>query len=89
VGVKETTESVIVKFLIVIGLECNQGKLKLSTDVGVESKNAGHSFRLGTESESPNIMSEVVNKNEVVLESRKTKYRRGPNVCMNKLKGYI
>jgi hypothetical protein len=35
-GVEEASQSMIVKFLTIIGLERNQGKLKLSTDVSMK-----------------------------------------------------
>jgi hypothetical protein len=49
----------------------------------------GKSFRLCTLRKRPYIMSIVIDKNKVVLETGKAKYRRGPNIGVYYLKGNI
>ena len=46
----------------------------------------GEGLRLGAQRKRPRVVREVIDHHQIVLITRKAKYRRGPQVTVNKIK---
>ena len=46
----------------------------------------GEGLRLGAQRKRPRVVREVIDHHQIVLVTRKAKYRRGPQVTVNKIK---
>jgi hypothetical protein len=62
------------------------GEAGLSRHPGKEVKEGEEGVRLGTQRESPAVVREIINDHQIILIARNTKYRRCPQVTVNKIK---
>jgi hypothetical protein len=50
-------------------------------------KEGGEGVRLGTQRESPRVVREIIDHDQVVLVAINTRDRRSPQIAVNKIKG--
>lgn len=81
-----SAKSLIVKLTAIVSLKRDEGKLKLCADIGVKGKNAGIDIRFRAQWKGPDIMSIIMNKHQVVFETRKARNWSCPDISVYNLK---
>jgi hypothetical protein len=85
-GEEEGASSGVIKLTPIVTLHGLDGEAKLGGHPCKEVAKSGECIGLGTQEKSPGVMGEVINHNQVVLVARHAKYRRCPQVAMDKIK---
>src|SRR6185437_7975752 len=70
----------------VVTLDGLNGESELSGHPGEKVEEGGEGLRLGAQRKRPRVVREVIDHHQIVLITRKAKYRRGPQVTVNKIK---
>jgi hypothetical protein len=86
---EERAQSVGIVLTAIISLQGHERKPELGVNVGVKRTDNRKNFRLRTYWNNPNVMSEIIQEDDIVFESRMTKHRGSPDIRVNKLKGKI
>jgi len=76
--VEEGTGGGVIKLTPVVALDGLNGEAELSGHPGKEVEEGGEGLRLGAQRKHPRVVREVVDHHQIVLITRKAKYRRGP-----------
>ena len=76
----------VIKLPPVVTLDGFNGEAELSRHPGKEVEEGGEGLTLGAQRESPRVMRKIINNDQIILITRKTKYWRGPQVTVNKVK---
>src|SRR6185503_14478468 len=82
---EERTGGGVVELPPIVTLDGLNGVAELSGHPG-KVVECGEGLRLGAQRKRPRVVREVVDHHQIVLITRKAKYRRGPQVTVNKLK---
>ena len=64
----------VVEFFAIIVLDSENGKIKVSSDKGMESNECSKYIRFLMDGDAPNIMRKIINNNEIVTKTRETRY---------------
>src|SRR6185436_7067151 len=83
---EEGTGGGVVKLPPIVTLDGLNGEAELSGHPGKEVLEGGEGLRLGAQRKRPRVVREVIDHHQIVLITRKAKYRRGPQVTVNKVK---
>jgi len=83
---EERTGGGVVELPPVVTLDGLNGEAELRGHPGKEVEEGGEGLRLGAQRKRPRVVREVVDHHQIVLITRKAKYRRGPQVTVNKVK---
>jgi hypothetical protein len=75
-------KSVVVKFTTIVSLKQENGTTKLIANKGMEGSECGKDIGLAAQWKGPDIMSMIIEYDKIILKTRITDYRRGPNVTM-------
>jgi hypothetical protein len=86
-GEKEGARGVVIELTTVVTLDGLHGEAELSGHPGKEVKEGGEGVGLGTQRESPRVVREIIDHDQVVLVARNTRDRRSPEIAVNKIKG--
>jgi hypothetical protein len=86
---KERARGVIVKLTAVVTLQGTDRAVKLEGDPGEEVCEGGECVRLQSKRKSPKKMGKVIQNHQIVFITRKTEYRRGPEITMNQVKNLL
>jgi len=84
---EEGTGGGVIELPPVVTLDGLNGEAELSGHPGKEVEEGGESLRLGAQRKRPRVVREVIDHHQIVLITRKAKYRRGPQVTVNKVEG--
>jgi len=76
----------VIKLTPIVTLHDLDGEAELGGHPCKEVAKSSECIGLGTQGKSPGVMGEVINHHQVVLVARHTKYRRCPQVAMDKIK---
>jgi hypothetical protein len=76
-------------FLTIVTLQGTDRAVKLGGDPGKEVCAGGERVRLQSKRKSPKKMGEVIQNHQIVFITRKTEYRRGPEITMNQVKSLL
>ena len=82
---EERTGGGVVELPPVVTLDGLNGEAELSGHPGKEVE-GGEGLRLGAQRKRPRVVREVIDHHQIVLITRKAKYRRGPQVTVKKVK---
>lgn len=88
-GCEVLTKGLVVEFSIVVGLQRNERKQELSSNIGMKRQQTSEDIRFASQWKSPNIMGKIIDKHKIVFKFGPTSNRRCPNISMYDLKGYI
>jgi hypothetical protein len=77
---------VVIELTTVVALDDLNGEAELSGHPVKEVKEGGEGVKLGTQRESPGVVSEIINDHQIILIARDAKYRRSPQITVNKSK---
>jgi hypothetical protein len=80
---KERAGGVIVELAVVVTLQGMDRTVKLGGDPGEEVCEGGERVGLQSKRKSPKKMGKVIENHQIVFITRKTEYRRGPEITMN------
>src|SRR6185437_9841357 len=83
---EEGTGGGVIELTPVVTLYGLNGEAELSGHPGEEVEEGGEGLRLGAQRKRPRVVREVIDHHQIVLVTRKAKYRRGPQVTVNKVK---
>jgi hypothetical protein len=86
---KERAGSVIVELAAIVTLQGTDRAVKLGGDLGEEVCEGGEHVGLQSKRKRPKKMRKVIQNHQIVLITRKTEYRRGPEITMNQVKSFL
>jgi hypothetical protein len=79
---EKTTKVVVNKLTTIITLKALNRKMELVQDIGMEIFDCGCGFRFPLQWKSPHIMTIIINKNKIILESSETHNGRGLKITV-------
>jgi hypothetical protein len=88
-GEKERAGGVVVKLASVVTLQGTDRAVKLGGDPGEEVCEGGERVGLQSKRKSPKKMGKAIQNHQIVFITRKTEYRRGPEIRMNQVKSLL
>jgi hypothetical protein len=86
---KERARGVIVELAAVVTLQGTDRAVKLGGDPGEEVCEGGERVGLQSKRKSPKKMGKIIQNHQIVFITRKTEYRRGPEITMNQVKSLL
>jgi hypothetical protein len=86
---KERAGGVIVELAAVVTLQGTDWAVKLGGDPGEEVCEGSERVRLQSKRESPKKMRKIIQNDQIVFITRKTEYKRGPEITMNQVKSLL
>jgi hypothetical protein len=86
---KERAGGVVVELAAVVTLQGTNRAVKLGGDPGEEVCEGGERVGLQSKRKSPKKMGKVIQNHQIVFITRKTEYRRGPEITMNQIKSLL
>jgi hypothetical protein len=75
---------VVIELTPVVTLDGLKGEAELSRHPGKEVE-GGKRLKLGTQRESPRVVREIINHDQILLTAKETKNRRNPQITVNKI----
>jgi hypothetical protein len=86
---KERAGGVIVELAAVVTLQGTDRAVKLGGDPGEEVCEGGECVGFQSKRKSPKKMGKIIQDHQIVFITRKTEYRRGPEITMNQVKSLL
>jgi len=85
-GEKEGTGTGVIELFPIVTLNRLDAGAKLSGGVGDEVGERAESVRLKAERKSPQVVSAIINYDQIIFKTRDANDRRRPQITMNKVK---
>jgi hypothetical protein len=86
---KERAGGVIVELAAIVTLQGTDQAVKLGGDPSEEVCEGGECVVLQSKRKSPKEMENIIQNYQIVFITRKTEYRRGPEITMNQFKSLL
>jgi hypothetical protein len=84
---EESTGGGVIKLISIITLDTMDGATKLCGHMGEEVRECGEGIILMVQRRGPRVVSAIIEDDQVILITRDTKNRGGPEVTMYEVKG--
>jgi hypothetical protein len=89
IGEKEGMGGMVIELTTIVTLQGMDQVMKLGGYLGEEVNEGGECVRLQVKGKSPKEMGKIIQNHQLVFISKKTGYRRGPEITMNQVKSLL